>query len=113
MHELSLAGGILRVLEQARARDPCERITHLRLEVGALAGVEIESLRFALDSIAADTLLAGTSIEIDQPPGDAWCLPCGQSVAILHRLDPCPLCGGYQLQPTGGTELRVVDMQVE
>ena len=112
MHELSLAGGILRVLEQARARDPFERITHLRLEVGALAGVEIESLRFALDSIAADTLLAGTSIEIDQPPGDAWCLPCGQSVAILNRLDPCPLCGGYQLQPTGGTDLRVVDMQV-
>ena len=112
MHELSLADGILRVLEQTCARDPFERITQLRLEVGALAGVEIEALRFALDSIAAGTLLAGASIEIDQPPGDAWCPPCGQSVAITSRLDACPLCGGYQLQPTGGTELRVVDMQV-
>jgi hydrogenase nickel incorporation protein HypA/HybF len=112
MHELSLAGGILKVLEQTRARDPFERVTHLRLEAGALCGVEIESLRFALNSIAANTVLAGASIEIDQPPGNAWCLPCGQSVAILTRLDPCPLCGGHQLQPTGGTELRVVDMQV-
>lgn len=112
MHELSLADGILRVLEQTCARDPFERITQLRLEVGALAGVEIEALRFALDSIAAGTLLAGASIEIDQPPGDAWCPPCGQSVAITSRLDACPLCGGYRLQPTGGTELRVVDMQV-
>ena len=113
MHELSLAGGILRVLEQTRERDPFERVTQLRLEVGALASVEIESLRFALDSIAENTVLAGASIEIIQPPGSAWCLPCGQSVTITSRLDPCPVCGGYQLQPTGGTELRVVDMQVE
>ena len=34
MHELSLAGGILRVLEQTIERDPFERITQLRLEVG-------------------------------------------------------------------------------
>lgn len=112
MHELSLAGGILRVLEQTRERDPFERVTHLRLEVGALAGVEIESLRFALSSIAADTLLADAAIEIDTPPASAWCLPCGQRVSITSRLDACPVCGGYQLQPTGGTELRVVDMQV-
>lgn len=113
MHELSLAGGILRVLEQTRERDPFERVTHLRLEVGALAGVEIESLRFALHAIAANTLLAGARIDIDQPPGSAWCLPCGRSVAITSRLDTCPHCGGHQLQSTGGTELRVVDMQVE
>ena len=113
MHELSLAEGILRVLDQTRERDPFERITQLRLEVGALAGVEIESLRFALKCIAANTILAGASIEIDQPPGNAWCLPCGQNVAITSRLDACPHCGGFQLQPTGGTALRVVDMQVE
>jgi hydrogenase nickel incorporation protein HypA/HybF len=112
MHELSLAGGILRVLEQTRARDPFERVTHLRLEAGALCGVEMASLRFALQAIAPDTCLEGAHIEIDEPPGSAWCLPCGQNVAITSRLDPCPLCGGYQLQPTGGTELRVVDMQV-
>ena len=113
MHELSLAGGILRVLEQTRARDPFERITQLRLEVGVLAGVEVESLRFALNSIAHSTVLASANIEIYELPGIAWCLPCGQSVTITSRLDACPHCGGYQLQPTGGTELRVVDMQVE
>jgi hydrogenase nickel incorporation protein HypA/HybF len=112
MHELSLAGGILRVLEQTRERDPFERITQLRLEVGALASVEIEALRFALGSIADNTVLAGASIEIIQAPGSAWCLPCGRSVEITSRLDACPHCDGYQLQPTGGTELRVVDMQV-
>jgi len=112
MHEVSLAGGILKVVEQTCERDPFERVTHLRLEVGALAGVELEALRFALESIAPDTLLAGAAIAIDTPAATAWCMPCCQSVAIQSRLDACPLCGGYQLQPTSGTELRVVDMQV-
>lgn len=112
MHELSLAGGILNVVEQTRKRDPFERVTLLRLEVGALAGVELESLRFALSSIAPGTCLAGADIEIDSPPATAWCMACSQSVEIASRLDACPHCGGYQLQATGGTELRVVDMQV-
>ncbi|MBW8470653.1 MAG: hydrogenase maturation nickel metallochaperone HypA, partial [Thiobacillus sp.] len=44
--------------------------------------------------------------------GQAWCMGCGQTVAIAQRGDACPACGGYQLQPTGGMELRVIDMQV-
>lgn len=112
MHELSLAGGILRLLEQTQERDPFERVAQLRLEAGALSGVEISALRFALEAVAPGTCLEGAQIDIDEPPGSAWCLPCGQSVAIRSRLDPCPLCGGYQIQPTGGTELRVLEMQV-
>lgn len=112
MHELSLAGGILRLIEQTRERDPFERVTHVALEVGALSGVEVESLRFALQAIAPDTCLAGAEIEIQEPPAQAWCLPCGQSVPILQRFDLCPQCGSAQLQATSGTELRLVDLRV-
>jgi hydrogenase nickel incorporation protein HypA/HybF len=87
-------------------------VTHLKLEAGALSGVEISSLRFALEAIAVDTCLAQACIEIDEPAATAWCLPCGQSVAIRSRIDPCPQCGGFQLQPTGGTELRVIELLV-
>jgi hydrogenase nickel incorporation protein HypA/HybF len=112
MHEISLAGGILLVVEQARARDPFQRVTHLRLEAGALCGVETAALRFALECIAGGTCLENAVIEIDEPPASAWCLPCGQSVPMRSRLDACPLCGSSQLQATGGTELRVVDLRV-
>ena len=78
----------------------------------SLAGVELSALRFALESIAPGTLLEGAQIDIDEQPGTAWCLPCGQSVPVFSRLDLCPLCEGAQLQPTGGTDLKVVDMRV-
>ncbi len=113
MHELSLAEGILRLTEQAQIRDPFDRVVSIKLEAGALCGVEISALRFALQAIAPGTCLESARIEIDEPPGSAWCMPCGKSVAIVSRLDACPHCGGHQLQPTGGTELRVVDLQVE
>ena len=112
MHELSLAAGILQMLEQTRARDPFERVAHLRLEAGALSGVELSALRFALDAIAPGTCLEHAKIDIDEPAATAWCKPCGQSVAIRSRLDPCQVCGEFQLQVTSGTELRVMELQV-
>ena len=72
-----------------------------------------DSTRFALQAIAPDTCLEGALIDIDEPPGQAWCLPCGETVTITQRGDACPVCGRYQLQATGGTELRVVDMLVQ
>ncbi len=112
MHELSLAGGIVKLVEDAAARDHFRRVSQLRLEAGALSGVEVRALRFALEEVAPGTCLEGASIEIEEPPGTAWCLPCGTSVDIRSRTDACPRCGGYQIQPTGGTELRVLDLLV-
>jgi hydrogenase nickel incorporation protein HypA/HybF len=112
MHEASLAGGVLQLVEDTARREGFARLLELRLEAGQLAGVDIRALRFALESLAPGTLLDGARIEIDEPPGQAWCMACAQTVAIAQRGDACPVCSGYQLQPTGGMELRVVDMRV-
>jgi len=113
MHEASLAGGILQLVEDAARREGFQRVTQLRLEAGQLAGVEPRALRFALEALAPGTCLHGCTLLIDEPPGQAWCLPCGASVQINQRGDACPHCGGWQLQATGGTELRVVDLIVD
>jgi hydrogenase nickel incorporation protein HypA/HybF len=112
MHELSLAGGILRVVEDAAQREGFARVSLLRLEAGALSGVDVHALRFALEAMQPGSCLQGAQIDIEQPPGQAWCMHCALSVAINSRLDACPHCGGYQLQPTGGTELRVSELLV-
>ncbi len=113
MHELSLAGGILQLVEDAAQRERFSRVKRLHLEAGALSGVEVRALRFALESMVPGTCLAHAQIDIDEPPGQAWCLGCNQSVPIRSRLDACPHCGGVRLQPTGGTELRVIDLLVD
>jgi hydrogenase nickel incorporation protein HypA/HybF len=34
-------------------------------------------------------------------------------VRVAQRFDACPDCGGYQLQVTGGDELRIKELEVE
>lgn len=75
MHELSLAGGVLRVVEDAAARDGFARVSRLTLEAGALAGVEVRALRFALESLAPGTCLEGAEVVIDEPPAPPGATP--------------------------------------
>lgn len=112
MHELSLAGGVVRVVEDAALREGFARVSQLRLEAGALSGVDTRALRFALEASVQGTCLEGAEFIIDEPAGTAWCLRCAVSVPIQSRTEACPHCGGHQLQPTGGTELRVLDLIV-
>lgn len=112
MHELSLAGGILRMVEQACERDPFERVTDLRLEVGALSGVAADALRFALQAIAPGTCLAGARIDIAEPAAHGQCMDCGADVEIRSRLDACQSCGSFQWEAANGSELRVIELLV-
>ena len=112
MHELSLAGGILRTVEGAAIREHFRRVAQLRLEAGALACVEPHALRFALAAMAPGTCLEGAEITIDEAPGTARCMACAANVEIASRAELCPRCGGYPLHATGGTDLRVLDLVV-
>jgi hydrogenase nickel incorporation protein HypA/HybF len=113
MHEMSLAGGILRLVEDSAAREGFARVQRLTLEAGALAGVEVRALRFALEAMMPGTVLDGAQILIDEPAGRAWCMRCCDTVSIATRADACPRCGSFQLQPTAGTELKVRDLIVQ
>ena len=48
-------------------------------------------------------------LEIERPKGEAWCLDCCRTVPMARYGDPCPICGGYRLTATGGTEMRVIE----
>ena len=111
MHELSLAAEIVRLVQVAAVREGFLEVAVLRLEAGALSGIEVDALRFALEAIAPGSCLAGASIEIDKPPGRAWCTSCENEVEIMSRVDPCPHCGAVPLRLSSQT-LRIVDLLV-
>jgi hydrogenase nickel incorporation protein HypA/HybF len=39
-------------------------------------------------------------------------MQCAETVPISALYDPCPKCGSYQVQATGGTEMRVKELEV-
>ncbi len=113
MHEMALAQGILDVLEENAGRQGFDRVRTVWLEIGALAGVEPDALSFCFDAVTKGTLAEGAQLQILAAEGRAWCLDCGRTVAVAARCDSCPGCGGFGLQITGGTEMRVKELEVE
>ena len=113
MHEMSLAEGIIQLIEDA-ARD--QGFAHVRavwLEIGRLSSVEPEALRFSFDVVTRGSLAEGARLEIIDVPGTAWCLACSRNVELPALHEACPRCGGYQVQVTGGTEMRVKELEVD
>jgi len=113
MHEMSLAEGILQIVEDHAKSQGFRRVSAVVLEIGQLAGVEVEALRFAFDAVTRDSVAEGAELQIVDVPGRAWCLGCSESVPITQLYDECPRCGGFQLQVTGGSEMRVKELAVE
>ena len=113
MHEMSLCESVLQVLEQQAEAQQYYKIKKVWLEIGALAGVEAESLRFSFDVVMQGSLAEQASLEIIEIPGQAWCFPCGRDVTVQQLYDPCPHCGGHQLQITGGNQMRIKELEVE
>ncbi len=113
MHELSLAGGILQLVERAQLRERFVGVESLCIGAGALAGVDVRALRFALEAMAPGTVLEGTRICIDVLPGLARCTHCEREVEVSSRAEPCLLCGSYGLIPISGTDLRIVSLTVQ
>lgn len=113
MHEMSIAEGVIQVLEEQAVAQAFHRVNRVRLEIGPLAAVEQESLRFCFDAVTRGTLAEGARLEIIDLPGEAWCLQCAARVTIRQRYDSCIHCGSYQLQVTCGDELRIKDLEVE
>lgn len=113
MHEMALAESILTTLEeQAKAQDYA-RVKAVRLEIGPLAGVEIEALRFSFDVVARNTLADGARLDIETHPARGWCLACSRQVTVERRFEPCPACGSHQVQVTSGDEMRIKELEVE
>ncbi len=112
MHEMSLCEGIRGVIEDHTAGQNVQAVKRVRVEIGALAGVEKPALEFAWDVVMRGSLAEGATLELIDLPAQAMCYDCGALQTIKSRLDPCPTCGGSRLMPVSGDELRVKDMEV-
>ena len=109
MHELSLTHSIV---ESIAERFPDSRVTLVRLEIGRLSGVVVDSIRFCFDLVAEATVLDGARLEVVEPPGRGRCRPCRHEFDADDPIVLCPACGGANVEVLGGRELRILSVEV-
>lgn len=112
MHEMSICESLMQIIEDQAQAQGFDKVDRVRLEIGRFAGVEVDALRFGFSVVTAKTLAADAALEIVDLPGRVWCFDCGETHDVESRTDDCPACAGRMLQPVGGEELRLKDLEV-
>lgn len=84
------------------------RVHRIVLRIGALSGVEGESLRFAFDVVTRDTIAAEAVLVIDEVPALAHCAACDADFGIAAGfIFSCPRCGMFSGDVRQGRELEL------
>ncbi len=108
VHELALMES---VVEAVVDRLGDQKVAVVRLEIGELAGVAIDAMRFSFDVCVQGTSLDGAQLDIVKVAGLARCNACGLERATRSLATPCD-CGSFDRQLMRGDELRLVEVEV-
>jgi hydrogenase nickel incorporation protein HypA/HybF len=87
------------------------RVVVVRLEIGRLAAVMPEALRFCFDVCARGTPLEGAELELVEIPAVIRCRRCGNETVLDAARSPC-ICGGFDFDVLGGEDLKIVEVEV-
>lgn len=108
MHELGITQEIVAL---AAEHSGGARVRRVVLEIGKLAAVLPDAVRFCFDLCSEGTAVEGAELEIIETPGRARCRACGCEVTLDRPIGRCA-CGGTDLEWLAGQELRLKELEV-
>jgi hydrogenase nickel incorporation protein HypA/HybF len=104
VHELSVAEAILEaVREEAGDRRP----VRVGIKVGAISGVDPESLQFCFDALVEGSPDAPLALEIEAVPWRQRCPACSAEFEVVDLAVACPDCGEVRTECAAGHELTL------
>jgi len=112
MHEISLCESVLRILQESAEAEGFNKIVVVYLGLGQLAGVELESIKFAFDVVVKGSIADGAKLVIEDIPGLAYCEKCHKNVPMLEPYSCCSVCASDELQVISGNELKINRVEV-
>lgn len=114
MHELSIAQSIFDVVGARANECHATHVKSVRLQVGEASGIVTDSLTFCFEMLASfDSLLAGAQLSIDIVPHRARCHHCAREFPVMNFIAQCPTCEEWSNEIVSGTELQILEMEIE
>lgn len=114
MHELSLAQGLLSQLHDLAAQNKANRIITVKVEIGPLSGIVVDSFQFGFSALAAESpLTRAAALEISVPEAVYKCLACGYLLKSNESAAVCPACHGKALLPEGGGDIILLQVEMD
>ena len=112
MHELSIAQSIVEIVEQYVPQDHQGEVQTVKLKVGELSGVVVESLEFCFSAVTAGTRFEGALLDVEHIRLTARCRRCANVAPVSDNSFSCHACGSTDVAIVSGRELQVTEIEV-
>ncbi len=112
MHEMSLAISIVDVAVNEAQKASAGTINEIELDVGEMAGVVIDALKFSFEAACKGTAAEGAVLNISEIEAMAKCRDCDSEVKMESFITQCN-CGSYKLDIYQGEELKVRAINID
>jgi hydrogenase nickel incorporation protein HypA/HybF len=114
MHEMSIAVNILEIATAEARSAQAKTINNIDIDVGELAGIELESLLFCFETARKSyPETANSQLNVQRIDGLAHCHKCSKNVPADFFVATCPDCGQSGLELIAGRELKVSSINVD
>jgi hydrogenase nickel incorporation protein HypA/HybF len=107
MHEMSVAHGLLSILQAQAKEHGIARISRVCVKVGRLRGLDARQLRLAFEALAEDSLAAGAELDVEEIVAQARCRACGAVWRVADYRFDCPECALSDSEILAGRELYI------
>ena len=113
MHEFGIATEIVNVVKETVESRPVKRLISVTVEVGQLAMVNPEQLKFSFEMITEGGPFEGVEMKVETLPAVAKC-KCGFEGALGDEDYVCPKCVGmYELLSGRGISIKNLEVELE
>ncbi|BDD89369.1 hydrogenase maturation nickel metallochaperone HypA [Desulfofustis limnaeus] len=115
MHEISLVQNLLEQLRDLAHQNNAQRILRVKMVIGPLSGVVIDSFTFGFDILTKqEQLFDQATLEISIPKVVFRCVRCGHEMETDgQRPSGCLACSEPILMPEGGDDLILQQVELE
>ena len=107
MHELSIVMNIIDTAKSELEKVQLSFVDSIELEIGSLAGVELEALDFAWQLSVPGTVLENAKRKIHRIHATARCRGCKRMFQIETYYEQCPNCNDFYSDIISGKEMRI------
>lgn len=112
MHELSIAQQIINLVEQYLPNEKQISVKAVKLKIGKLNNIFIDSLKFCYETLSKDTKLENSVLNIEFVPAIIECKDCSMVNEITDEILYCHHCNSFNIQIKSGYELEIKELEI-
>ena len=113
MHEMSIAQGLISIVEEEMIKNNVTTLRSVRVNIGEMSGIVPEALKTCFDILVSKSNMKGAVLKMDIAPIVGGCRKCKKEFKIEDYNFSCPECESTDIDIVSGREMNIVELEVD